>query len=135
MITSTVIWFVLCVICIGVEMMIGTLYLLAVALGAFCAGIVSYLGFSLTTQFMTAGIITIAGAACFYFIKRRRAVPDRDDSLDIGQMVSVREINDDGSATVTYRGAQWKAFASEGKLSPGTYTIERVNGTQLILRK
>lgn len=131
--STTIIWFILTLIFIIVEMMLGTLYLFALALGALVAGILSYFEYTLETQSIIAGIVTIIGAIGFYFLKRKHPTQDKDDNLDIGQRVVVNTINEDGSANVNYRGAMWKALAKEGELSTGIWQINSIKGINLIL--
>lgn len=135
MISATALWFVACVICVGIEIVTGTLYMLAAAAGTLCAGMAAFCGLMPSAQGMIAGIVTLLAAASFYFLRRSRPQPDGDDCLDAGQQVMVRELLDDGSATVMYRGARWQARAEQGELAPGPYTIARISGSQLILRR
>lgn len=130
-------WFVTALILIIIEINIMSFYLMALALGALAGGIAAWMDGTFTAQAMTAGIVTII-AASLSFVLRKKLRTARDKSnnvLDIGQRVTVQpaSIREDGSARVTYRGAQWEAFASEGPVSAGIWIISAVNGTQLIL--
>ena len=64
----------------------------------------------------------------------RRAWALRDVNLDIGQTVHVRAWGADGTAHVSYRGANWAAsFGGEGTPAPGQHAIVAVRGNQLVL--
>lgn len=72
----------------------------------------------------------------YHFRKKlKKLTPNNSaDNLDENQVVTVTEVNNDGSAKVTYRGTIWTAFANAGVLNHGTYKIDRVEGTRLILK-
>ena len=54
--------------------------------------------------------------------------------LDSGQWVTVDVVGSDGLAVVQYRGAPWVARPEGNEpLTPGRWTIARVDGTQLVL--
>ncbi|WP_281072028.1 NfeD family protein [Succinivibrio dextrinosolvens] len=133
------IWLILGLVLLGVEMMIGSIYLLALVGGCAIACVFAFMGTSFTTQCIVAAIVAIAGViAAFVFRRniRKKLTPNQDcDNLDKGQIINVEKIDSDGGATVNYRGAQWKAYASEGPLETGIYHIEKVDGTRLILTK
>lgn len=130
-----IIWLVIMLLCIIVEMLLGTLYLFALALGCIVAAILAYFQSSINTQIIFCGIITIIGAIGFYFLKRRNQKQDRDDNLDIGQIIVVKEVNEDGSSLVTYRGAKWRAYAQNGTLTAGVWKIAQTKGIHLILKQ
>ena len=58
-----------------------------------------------------------------------------DNNLDKGQRVTVKEVSEDGSAIVQYRGASWKAYAQQGDLQAGVWYIDKISGPNLILVK
>lgn len=133
------IWLILGLVLLGVEMMIGSIYLLALVAGCAVACIFAFMGTSFTAQCIVAAIVAIAGViAAFVFRRniRKKLTPNQDcDNLDKGQIINVEKIDSDGGATVNYRGAQWKAYAAEGSLETGIYHIDKVDGTRLILTK
>ena len=73
------------------------------------------------------------------FAVRRRNAGRKDPSaklqhLDSGQWVTVDVVGSDGLAVVQYRGAPWVARPEGNEpLTPGRWTIARVDGTQLVL--
>ena len=133
------IWLILGLVLLGVEMMIGSIYLLALVAGCAIACIFAFMGTTFTAQCIIAAVVAIAGViAAFIFRRniRKKLTPNQDcDNLDKGQIITVEKIDSDGGATVSYRGSLWKAFAKEGKLEAGIYHIEKVDGTRLILIK
>ena len=130
-------WFIAALLIIIVEMNVMTFYLMAVALGAIAGGLGAYFELTLSNQFMLAGVVTIV-AACFSFWLRRKFKSHMDkqnNELDRGQRVVVKadKIREDGTADVTYRGTDWRAYKENAVLTPGIYFIVRVDGTQLVL--
>ena len=65
-----------------------------------------------------------------------QAGANRDLHLDIGEMVQVDHWNDDGSATVHYRGADWAAL-HRGDAVPavGAHRVVEIVGSRLLLEK
>ena len=63
--------------------------------------------------------------------------PTESDALqqpDVGQNVTVKKWNDDGTTQVSYRGALWTAYtAQQSELSVGVWRIVRVEGTRLLI--
>ncbi len=133
------IWLILALVLLGCEMMVGSIFLLAFVAGSAAACIAALVGTSFTVQCTTAAVITIIGVVLAIIFRRnirQKLTPNQDvDNLDKGQLISVKEVAEDGSATVDYRGAKWKAFLKEGTLEPGLYHIEKIDGTRLILSK
>ena len=135
--SAPLIWLIVALCLLGAEMLLGTIYLLAVFVGALAGAAAAHLGCGLTAQCSCAGVLTVLGVICFWFLKNRSGKSGArrdDDDLDAGQRVEVREVGADGSAVVTYRGARWRAEGAEGPLTAGVRYIERIEGTTLILR-
>ena len=135
--SAYLVWLILALVILGCEMMLGSIYLIACAAGAFCACIFALCDFSIAMQCSAAAVVTIAGViAAIYFRRRLRTTltPNKSaDNLDKGQLVNVNEILKDGSARVSYRGALWTAYADNGSLHEGVYSVDRIDGTRLIL--
>jgi membrane protein implicated in regulation of membrane protease activity len=130
------IWWVLVLILIGVEMVTGTFYLLALAIAFAGGGLVDYFGGGLVAQLSVAGVVGTAGciAAYYYQQKRRREVKEEPSTLDIGGRVQVLHWNDDGTARVFYRGAQWDAvLANEDAERKKEMKIVEQRGNTLVL--
>lgn len=133
------VWMILALVLLGVEMMIGSIYLLALVAGCAAACTFAFVDISFTTQCTIAAVVAVLGVIAAYVFRRKirkNLTPNQDcDNLDKGQLISVEKIDKDGGATVNYRGAQWKAYAKEGTLETGLYHIEKIEGTRLILIK
>lgn len=134
-ISGTVLWFILALIVAAVEMVTGTVYLLAVMLACAAAGAAGWLGLDASWQFAVCALVTVAGCALAHLLRRRRH-PEADKlmHLDEGERIRVEAVGTGGTAVVQYRGAPWIACAEEGELSPDIWIIARVDGTRLILR-
>ena len=137
MISGTIFWFVAALIVAGAEMFLGTIYLIAVALGAAAGGAASFFGASLEAQIALCALVIVAAA---FLIRRLRAArageADRAGELqrlDEGNLVRVESVGSDGLAVVQYRGAPWIARPGKEAIRPGLWTIERVDGVQLVL--
>ena len=126
---SVWIWLTAAAVALGAELMLGTVYLLALAAGFACAAPVSAFAGPLW-QWASVGVVTAAGAL---LVRRlRREDKGAADEPDAGRIVLVESVDADGCATVRYRGARWRARAAR-PLTPGRWTIERVDGTELVL--
>jgi membrane protein implicated in regulation of membrane protease activity len=133
------IWLILALVLLGVEMMLGTIYLLAFVAGAVASCIFAILDFSITTQCTVGSLVIIAGVVTAFLFRRNirnKLTPNKEcDDLDKGQLVFVENVEKDGSAKVNYRGTTWTAYAQDGTLEKGQYKIQKVEGTRLILFK
>jgi membrane protein implicated in regulation of membrane protease activity len=126
-------WFLLALVLLGLEMVTGTFYLLMLSGAMAVGGFAALLGASVTWQLTLCAAAAVAGAIV---LRRRRSV--RADgagaSLDVGQPVQVLNWLDNGSARVSYRGAEWDAEPE----SPDTprdaaLYIKAVRGSTLVL--
>ena len=134
--SATVLWFIAALLLAGSEMLLGTVFLLALAAGAAAAGCASWMGLSMSWQLALCGLVIVAGSAAILLLRRRAEVDDEAaklQALDAGRLVRVEAVGSDGLAVVQYRGAPWISRPSETPLTPGLWTIERVDGTQLVL--
>ncbi len=130
-------WFVLALIVVIAEMNLMSFYLLAVAIGATAGGISAYCEHSFQQQIMYAAIATlVASIGCYFLRKRFKQMSDKhSNQLDVGQRVVVKadNIKEDGTAQVSYRGAQWDAYKPQAVLTPGIYFITKIDGAKLVL--
>lgn len=135
MLTTTSLWFIAALVVLGIELMLGTVYLLAAALGLAAGGLASWAGLDFTLQCLAVGLVTIAGCLVARVLRGGKAGGEAEalQSIDEGREVEVRSVAADGSAEVIYRGARWRARAKAGTLSVGRWTIDRVDGTELVL--
>lgn len=135
---SVTTWWIIAAVILGLsELLVGTFYLLLLAVGAICGALVSLAGFSLDLQCFVAAVVILLGgiALARYHAKAKKKLQNREaDNLDIGQTVIVKKWNEDKTASVSYRGAIWQVLAQEGtKLEPGVFVIVHVRGSKLVV--
>ncbi|XHS77334.1 NfeD family protein [Burkholderiaceae bacterium UC74_6] len=137
--SSATLWWIACGALVAAELATGTFYLLMLALGAAAAALAGWLGFDLPVQFIAAAVI--GGGAVLLWHRKRSAqaggLPagaNPDVNIDIGQTVQVASWAGDGSATVKYRGADWRVrFIGDGSPEAGVHKIRAVEGSTLLL--
>ncbi len=128
-------WWIAAAILVGAEMMTGTFYLLVVALACLGGGAVAFFDGTMAWQWIVAAVIEVVGTLLLIQWKKKYArAPKLSNNLDIGQRVRVLEWREDGSARVSYRGANWDAVLED----PATPRREQMlivatRGTQLVL--
>jgi membrane protein implicated in regulation of membrane protease activity len=127
------IWWALAVILVGIELMTGTFYLLAVGVAFAAGGLAALLGAALPVQLIIGGVLSVAGTMAAHRWRQQR-VPPPPPSLDLGQSVRILEWKDDGSARVNYRGTQWDAeLAAPGVPRAETMYIVGTRGSTLLI--
>jgi membrane protein implicated in regulation of membrane protease activity len=127
-------WFLLALILLGLEMATGTFYLLMVAIAMAVGGFAALLGMSMAWQLILCAVTVIAGTIMLRRWKSTQATEAPSASLDIGLPVKVIKWNDNGSARVFYRGAEWDAeLESADTPRDATLYIAAVQGSALVL--
>lgn len=132
-------WWVFAAAIVIAELMTGTIYMLMIAIGFAAGAIAAHAGASLTVQIAAAAIVGAAATLIWHFKRQTRspAVPvafNTDVNQDIGAMVKVETWNDDGTAQVQYRGAQWTVQAAAGATqTAGHYRVKQIQGNRLIV--
>jgi membrane protein implicated in regulation of membrane protease activity len=128
-------WWIASAILIGAELITGTFYLLVVGLAVACGGIAAWLGADVPLQWLTAGILGVAGTFVLQWWKRTHFQAVRpQQSLDIGQAVQVQHWKPDGTARVSYRGSTWDAeLAGPATERATTMYIAAMRGSTLIV--
>ena len=117
--SSTLIWFTAFCVILGAEMILGTIYLLALAAGAICGALCSLAFPGTALPFAVAALVTALGVAIAYAMRRRlrklggsrsaeASNPDEGREISVGKVV-------DGRARVSYRGSTWDARAVLGE--------------------
>jgi len=134
-------WWVATGVLVAAELASGTFYLLMLALGAAAAAGAAHMGMAFSAQLVVAAAVG-GGAVAAWHVRRSRqpsAPPiaeNRDVNLDIGERVHVPAWNADGSARVSYRGANWAVrYAGTDKPAPGAHVISAVQGSELIVKR
>ncbi len=104
---AAIIWFALTGLLVISELILGSLYLLALALGTLAAGLVAYWEYDLSWQLLTAfGLSALAAWIVWLNRRSNQAMPEAMDDPDIGQSVVLVSLN---PLLVHYRGADWQA--------------------------
>ncbi|GAB7126683.1 NfeD family protein [Silvimonas sp. JCM 19000] len=109
-------WMVAALVLAGLELLSGTLYLLAVACGLVTGALASLL-WSPPLQIICAALAAVVAVGALHQWRTRRQhglVPAPMPNLDIGQRVSIDSWTDQIHARVRYRGTLWDAEASRG---------------------
>ncbi len=136
---ESTLWWLLAGGTIGIELMLGTFYLLLVALGLAAAAIAAHVGLALPAQIITAALVGGGSVVAWYFIKKRRPGDpspraDRSVNLDVGEIVQIAHWNPDGTASVQYRGAAWTAIHRPGiNPSAGAHRVAELVGNRLLV--
>ncbi|MDD2702195.1 MAG: NfeD family protein [Sideroxydans sp.] len=127
-------WFLLALLLVGLEIATGTFYLLVIAVALAVGGAAAALGVSLVWQFVFSAVTGVTGIVMLRRWKSGHASNTPDVGLDIGLPVKVIKWNDNGSARVFYRGAEWDAeLESADTPHEGTLYIKAVQGSGLVL--
>lgn len=130
-------WWIAAGVAVGTELLTGTVYLLLLSIGMAVAGLTAQMGAPPATQMLVCAMV---GGVAMVLLRWRRlrasgrsAMPRFD--LDIGHRVKVTRWQQDGLATVHYRGAPWQArWNGDGPPpGPGEYAIVAVDGSRLVL--
>ena len=136
---SATLWWIMAGITVAAELLIGSFYLLMIALGLAAGGLAAWLGFGDTAQVTIAALIAILAVVGCYLVKRTRpgdpsARADRSGNLDIGEIVQIDAWHSDGTAQVKYRGANWTAIHRPGITpSTGNYRVAELVGNRLLV--
>ena len=127
-------WFLLALILLGLEMATGTFYLLMVAIAMAVGGVAALLGTNMAWQLLLCAVTVVAGTIVLRRWKSTQVKEVANASLDIGQPVKVIKWNDNGTARVFYRGAEWDAeLESVDTPRDATLYIVAVHGSGLVL--
>jgi membrane protein implicated in regulation of membrane protease activity len=127
-------WFLLALVLAGLEMISGTFYLLVVAIAMAVGGVAALLGAAVVWQFVLGAVTGIIGTIYLRRWKSTQPASSAADNLDLGQPVKILRWNDNGSARVSYRGAEWDAtLESADTPRDGTLYIRAVQGSTLVL--
>jgi len=101
------VWFVLAAALIGLEMLVGSFYLLMYGLACALGGVAALLGLPVVPQL---GAVAIGGVAGTLWLRRQPINRQPGgDSLDIGQQVKAEQWKSDSQLRIRYRGTTWDA--------------------------
>ena len=104
-------------------------------------GVAALLGWDVSTQIISSTVTGMVGIIVLRRIRGASVTKTPNQNLDIGQTVRVLTWNQDGTARVHYRGAEWDAAVeanagdtpAEQKMPADVLYIKAVNGSKLIL--
>jgi membrane protein implicated in regulation of membrane protease activity len=143
MINEWMSWLALAGLVVILELFSGTFYLLMIALGLLAGALSAAFGVSLDVQMIAAAAVGAFATLLLHKSKygwRRNLNVSRnpDVNMDIGQTILVKHWNDLGNGTYTaramYRGAMWDIELQNAHAIPGTYLIEEIQGSRLLVR-
>jgi membrane protein implicated in regulation of membrane protease activity len=127
-------WFMLALVLLGLEMTSGTFYMLVLSMAVALGGVAALAGLGLVWQLSLAGAAAVIGTLILRQSRITRPADAKNDSFDIGQPVQVIAWNENGTARVHYRGAEWDALPEGAVTSPdAAFYIKAVQGSKLIL--
>lgn len=132
-------WGIAAAVLIGVELLIGTFYLLMVALGLGAGALAAFLGLSLNMQILCATLTASVTTGLWHWknYKNPRAAiysENKDAIIDIGETVEVVNWDAQQTTKVRYRGAQWAArWVGPGDPQIGHCAIQGMKGSELQL--
>lgn len=134
------VWWLLTGAAIVVELLTGTFYLLMLAIGLAAGALAAHAGASTPLQFVTAAVVGGTAVTAWHLRRDRRrhepANANPDVNMDIGETVQVHGWNEDGTATVKYRGANWTVVAVDGIVhGTGPHRVREVVGSRLVVEK
>lgn len=129
-------WLSVGLLCCLAEMMTGSFYLLAIGLGLMEASLIEFMGFGLTWQIGGAAFGVVVNVFVAHrlrqYMQSRTGVSMGD--LDVGHRVRVLRWNEDGSAVVFYREAEWMADKVSKDVPDVNWVfIRRVAGNRLVV--
>ncbi|MBM3115422.1 NfeD family protein [Jeongeupia naejangsanensis] len=133
--TPTTIWLIAAAVLVGLEMLSGTFYLLAIAAGMLAGAIAGALSAPLALQIAVATVASLIAVAGLRRWKRRiQPKHDESNALDLGHKVTVEHWLDARHARVRYRGADWDAeFALPADQTLTQFYIVGQRGNTLLL--
>ena len=106
---SVWLWWIVAAVLIGIELLVGTFYLLAVGIAVALGGVAALLGADKPMQFVVAAVLGVVLTIAAHRFRLAKALPPPPAPLDVGQSVRVQRWNADGTARVAYRGSDWDA--------------------------
>jgi membrane protein implicated in regulation of membrane protease activity len=128
------VWWVAAALLVGLELVTGTFYLLAVGIAFAIGGVVAWMGAAVPVQLFVGAALSVVAVTVAHQWRKKHGTPATPPPLDRGQTVHVDEWNADGSARVVYRGTHWNAvLASADVARAETLYIVDTRGSTLVL--
>ena len=127
-------WFVLGLVLIILEMATGTFYLLVLGIAMAAGGVAALLDASLIWQLVACAVVAATGTIILRRYKGGHTDQVSTSNLDEGQPVKVLKWNEDGSARVFYRGAEWDAKTEDSDTPHNeTLYVKALQGSTIVL--
>ncbi|MEQ1838170.1 MAG: NfeD family protein [Candidatus Nitrotoga sp.] len=129
-------WFLLALGLLAMEMLTGTFYMLILSVAVGTGGLAALLGWDMSVQITCSVITGMIGVMVVRKMKGAGTAKSEDQNLDVGQTVRLITWNNDGTARVHFRGAEWDAELEDFKLGmvqPAVLYIKSVHGSRLVL--
>jgi membrane protein implicated in regulation of membrane protease activity len=138
---AATLWWIAFALLVVAELLTGTVYLLALAVGLAAGALAAHAGAGFLVQGVTAAVVGAAATLGWHFSaarKRRMAqgepASSPDVQQDIGATVMVEAWGADGTAKAQYRGSQWSVIAPPGAVrTPGLHRVREVQGNRLVV--
>ena len=138
---ESTIWWIITGLLVAAELATGTFYLLMLAVGAVAGALAAHAALALTGQLVVSAVVGLALVVGCYLVRRRKpgdpsARAERSVNLDVGETLQITQWQDDRTASVRYRGAQWTVLLREGvSPEPGLYRVTELQGNRLVVDK
>ncbi len=140
--SESTIWWLLAGGAVALELVTGTFYLLMLAVGMVAGALAAHLGASVMLQIVVSAVVGGGAVALWHFKRSKDPKPaaanaNRDVQMDIGETVHVQQWNEDATASVKYRGAQWTVELADRQAvpQPGLFKVRQLNGNRLVVDK
>lgn len=135
-ISPATLWLILALVLAGLEMLSGTFYLLALAIGLASGALAAWIKLPFPVQTSIVAVVSVIAAILLRRWKANHMPPASDASLDIGQRVHVLDWHNTRQVRVQYRGSQWDAeLATGAEGGHAEYFIIAVRGSTLVLHQ
>ena len=138
---ESTLWWLATGAAVGIELVTGTFYLLMLAIGTAAAALAAHAGLGTTVQLLVGAFVGGGAVVVWHQIRKRRAGDPsvrsmRSVNLDVGETVMVSGWQSDGTAQVTYRGANWTALHRPGVMpATGAHRVSELVGSRLLVDK
>lgn len=140
--SESTLWWLLAGGAVALELVTGTFYLLMLAVGMVAGALAAHLGVSVMLQIVVSAVVGGGAVALWHFKRSKDPKPaaanaNRDVQMDIGETVHVQQWNEDATASVKYRGAQWTVELADRQAvpQPGLFKVRQLNGNRLVVDK
>ncbi|MDR0913254.1 MAG: NfeD family protein [Methanobrevibacter sp.] len=133
-------WLILAVVCVLLELMTLTFFLLSISVGSLGAAIVNYSGYDLTTQLIVFIVLTVICILLSRPIAKKltKNTPNKKANSDrlIGrEAIVVEKIEINSMGTVDLIGDKWKAISNSNINVGERVIVKDIDGVKLIVEK